>query len=149
MILPQEKLIISKSSRLIKQAIRNLVKDNLFLEDFISLDDYCGSCGIASLAMYNRLNQYGINCNWSYGYHLNQDVIFGEKHCWVEFKNKIIDITYKQISNTSKNIYISPMRYVKIKENPTYRVFNKNWKWQNPYRYSYEWQYDKLKINIK
>jgi len=149
MISKTEKIIISKASREIKKAIRNLVADNDFLEDFISLDDYCGSCGIASLAMYHRLNQFGIDCNWSYGYHLHQQPEYGERHCWVDLKNKIVDVTYKQISDISNNIYISPINYVKLKQNPTHRVFNRNWKWQNPYRYSYDWQDEKLKIVIK
>lgn len=149
MISKEEKLIISNASKKIKEAIKNLVEENDFLDKYIDLEDYCGACGIASLAMYKKLKENGINCDWAYGYHSSQEPQFGERHCWVEYKGKIVDVTYKQISYTSKNIYISPVKYVKIKQNPKAQVFNKYWKWQNPFKYYYDWSSDNLQINIK
>jgi len=145
----EEKLLISHSSKEIKKAIKNLVEENDFLENYIDLEDYCGACGIASLALYSRLRAEKINCEWAYGYHEAQQPEFGERHCWVEYKNRIIDVTYKQISKTSNNIYISPVRYIKLKQNPKHQVFNKYWKWQNPYRFEYFWNSDNLEIDIK
>lgn len=145
----KEKKIISKASKQIKKAIRNLVEENDFLENYIDLEDYCGACGIASLALYNKLQEEGINCKWAYGYHAKQEPQYGERHCWVEYKGKIIDVTYKQISKSSKNIYISPVKYIKLKQNPTHRVFNKYWKWQNPFKFEYFWDNSELEIHIK
>jgi hypothetical protein len=148
MISKEEKESISYFSRKIKKAINELVEENDFLENYINLEDYCGACGIASLAMYAKLRQEKFNCDWAYGYHLLQQPQYGERHCWVEYKNKIVDVTYKQISFSSNNIYVSPVRYFKIKENPTHRVFNRYWKWQNPFRYNYKWTSDELEISI-
>jgi hypothetical protein len=149
MISKKEKKIISQVSKNIKKAIKNLVEENDFLDTYIDPDNYCGSCAIASLAMYNRLREKGINCNWVYGYHKTQEPQYGERHCWVEYKGQIIDVTYKQISENSRNIYISPVKYVKLKQDPTHRVFNKYWKWQNPFKYNYYWDNETLEIDIK
>jgi len=149
MISKKEKQIISKVSREIKKAIKDLVEENDFLDRYIDLENYCGACAIASLAMYKRLREQGIDCTWAYGYHASQEPWFGERHCWVEYKGKIIDVTYKQISEKSKNIFISPIKYVKIKQDPQHRVFNKYWKWQNPFKYHYHWSQGNLEINPK
>lgn len=149
MISKEEKELISYYSRKIKKSIIDLVEENNFLENYIDPQNYCGACAIASLAMYNKLKEENLSCDWAYGYHELQEYFYGERHCWVEYKNKIIDVTYKQISPTSNNIYISPLRYYKLKENPTHRVFNKYWKWQNPFKYNYFWNSDNLEIIIK
>lgn len=152
MISSEEKKFISQYSKEVKRAIRLLVEENDFLENFIDLNDFCGACGIASLAMHKKLRSEGIDCSWVYGYHQLQEPEFGERHCWLEYKSKVVDVTYKQISSNSKNIYISPVRYVKLKENPTHHTFNKYWKWQNPYKFEYYWNKEELEIlpkNIK
>jgi hypothetical protein len=149
MISKEEKKIISSYSKEIKKAIITLVEENDFLYDYIDLTDYCGACGIASLALYEKLKKDKVKCNWFYGYHQIQYPHLGERHCWVEVNNQIVDVTYKQISEKSKNIYISPIKYVKLKTNPPHQVFNRYWRWQNPFKYHYDWSNNKLEIIIK
>lgn len=148
MISKNEKIIISKFSNIIKKEIINLVKKNKFLKEHIDIQNYCGACGIASFALYKILNQKNIDCKLIYGYHLDQEFNLGERHCWIEYQNQVIDVTYKQISNNNQ-LYVEPDKYVKITENPKHSVFNRYWSWQNPYRFKYNWNNSKLNIQIK
>ena len=82
--------------------------------DFHKQDDLGCMCAVASFTLAFTLNKRNIEAKMIRGkFFINNDAhkdededCFGDEHCWVEFRDKIIDITATQFDDVPK-VYVS------------------------------------------
>lgn len=65
-------------------------------------------CGVSSVCLFNHLKKEGIKANIVCGYvKLNSKTKLD--HIWIEYKEFIIDITFKQFDKRSKSVLITSL----------------------------------------
>jgi hypothetical protein len=141
------KKYIYKLSNKIKEAIYEICWNNSVLDNHISCFDFSGACAIASFALSNKLRKDGFTAEMVLGKHISQ-LNLEESHCWVQLNGLIIDPTYSQFSNKKQIIFNNDKYHVPEIINPNKKDF-KNWRLQNPYKYSYIWFDDALFLELK
>lgn len=73
--------------------------------DFHDHDDLSCMCAVASFVLAEALRKNGFECNVIHGkFYLNG--CYRSEHCWVEVKNKIVDITATQFKSSIPKVYI-------------------------------------------
>jgi hypothetical protein len=73
--------------------------------DFHNQEDLSCMCAVASFVLAEALRENGLECNVVHGnFYLNG--CYRSEHCWVEVKNKIVDITATQFKSSIPKVYI-------------------------------------------
>ena len=73
--------------------------------DFHDKDDLSCMCAVASFVLAEALRKNGFECNVIHG-NFSRYGCYNSEHCWVEVKNKIIDITATQFKSSIPKVYI-------------------------------------------
>jgi len=93
--------------------IRKSIYKECVLKDLVSFGkNMTGACAISSYALYKALKNKGLKVKFVLGhfdYYLN-------KHCWIEYKDKIIDITATQFGNNFSDVFVTDIKNERYKD---------------------------------